>query len=156
MVQVQSQVADTKGTKTSQASPTILIVEDSLPLMESMALTLESLGYRVVRAADGREALDKFEQENPDLVLLDLRLPVVSGFRLLRLFKSGAMNKKVPVIVVTAMDFEEAAEVAAVGADDFLTKPFDVEQLARKVRFILGQPRRMLGQSPKVPQPAEA
>jgi two-component system, OmpR family, phosphate regulon response regulator PhoB len=147
MVQVQNPASAVDGTDTSQPSPTILIVEDSFPLMESMALTLETLGYRIVRAADGREGMDKFEQESPDLVLLDLKLPVVSGFRLLRIFKSSAAGKKVPVIVVTAMDFEEAAEVAAAGADDFLTKPFHVDQLARKVGFILGQPQG-------APQPA--
>ena len=143
MVQVRSAIPAQSGSPdTGVDSPhTILVVEDSFPLMEAMALTLEGLGYRVVRASDGKEALDKFEAEDPDLVVLDLKLPVVSGFRLLRIFKGSADGRKVPVIVVTAMDFEEAEEVAAAGADDFLSKPFHVDQLVRKVRFILGQPQ---------------
>lgn len=144
MVQVQSKASMGRGSSQKQPQPQIkiLVVEDSYPIMEAIAGTLESLGYHVVRASDGMEALDRFEFEDPDLVILDLKLPLVSGFRLLRIFKGGTLGKKVPVIVVTAMDFEEAVEVAEAGADDFLNKPFNSDQLARKVGFILGQGSR--------------
>ena len=148
MVQVQAPVSTGRGVPQNQPQPPskILVVEDSYPVMEAMSCTLEGLGYHVVRASDGMEALDQFDKENPDLVVLDLKLPVVSGFRLLQIFKGGAFGRKVPVIVVTAMDFEEAEEVARTGADDFLTKPFNFDLFARKVQFMLSQKSRYAAQ----------
>jgi DNA-binding response OmpR family regulator len=85
--------------------------------------------------ADGLEALDLFETWSPSLVTLDLRLPTISGFRLIELFKR--QRPDVPVIAATALDFEEAVEVARSGADDFITKPFDPRLLVAKVQFQL-------------------
>src|SRR3989304_339044 len=99
----------------------ILVVEDEPGLQEILVLNLENNGYSVVTAAEGIEALRKFDEEQPDLVTLDLNVPGISGFRLLQLFKRDRAT--VPVVVVTAYSFEEAEEVAAGGARGFLSQP---------------------------------
>ena len=115
----------------------ILVIEDEPGLQEILVLNLEANGYEVVTAADGIEALQKFDTEKPDLVTLDLNVPGVSGFRLLQLFKRD--RPTVPVVVVTAYSFEEAEEVASSGADDFITKPIDFRQLVRKIERALAK-----------------
>src|SRR3989304_6072629 len=115
----------------------ILVVEDEPGLQEILVLNRENSGCSVVTAGDGIEALRKFDEEQPDLVTLDLNVPGVSGFRLLQLFKRDRAT--VPVVVVTAYSFEEAEEVAAAGADDFVTKPIDFRQLVRKIERALAK-----------------
>jgi CheY-like chemotaxis protein len=79
---------------------------------------------------DGTAALATLDQRRPDLVVLDLDLPGVSGFRLLEVLKGDPATAAVPVLVVTALDFAEAKAAARAGADGFLTKPFDAADLA--------------------------
>jgi len=116
----------------------VLVVEDEPEMMALVSFVLKRSGYDVVQAADGMEAIRQYDMEHPDLVVLDLNLPKVSGFRLLRLFKRAS---PVPtrVIVLTALDFQEAEEVARSGADDFITKPFDPQQLLQKAEFALNR-----------------
>ncbi len=115
----------------------ILVVEDEPGLVEVLTVNLRASGYEVITASDGLEALRRFDDEQPDLVTLDLNVPTVTGFRLLRLFKSGP--KQVPVVVITGYSFEEAEEVARAGADDFCTKPIDFPQLTSKVERALAK-----------------
>ncbi len=118
------------------AQRTVLVVEDEPGLAELFRLNLEAAGYHVLVAEDGRSGLDLFRTSHPALVTLDLKLPEVSGFRLIKLFKQPP--DAVPVIVVTALDYTEAEEVVRAGADDFLTKPFEPATLVERVRFHLG------------------
>lgn len=113
----------------------ILVVEDEPQVAEIIYWNLAAAGYRVTVAADGLEALRAFDAEHPALVTIDLLLPTVSGFRLVELFKRD--HPDVPVLVVTALAFEEAEEIARAGADDFITKPFDPEALVQKVAYYL-------------------
>src|SRR5205085_8206185 len=92
-------------------------------------------GFRVTVVQDGLEALVKFDAARPALVTVDLNVPTVSGFRLVKLFKRLAPN--LPIIVVTGLAFEEAEEIARAGANDFITKPFDPQELIRKICFHL-------------------
>jgi DNA-binding response OmpR family regulator len=112
-------------------APRVLIVEDDLSLAELYALHLRAIGLDVRVAVDGLVALEIFDTWSPALVSLDLLIPTISGFRLLGLLKKRRPD--VPVIVVTALDFQEAEDIARSGADDFLTKPFDLVLLQRKV-----------------------
>jgi two-component system, OmpR family, alkaline phosphatase synthesis response regulator PhoP len=120
-------------------SPTILVVEDEEGLLEIIALNLEASGYRVLTAADGMTALRLFESDPPDLVVLDINLPDVSGFRLLELFR-GSGRGAVPVLALTALDFAEAEDLVRHGLDGFMTKPFHPTRLVQSVRHLLGQP----------------
>jgi two-component system sensor histidine kinase/response regulator len=83
--------------------------------------------------------LQLFDSEHPDLVTLDLGLPKVSGFRLIEVFKRSTPPGPVPVIVVTAMSFEEGEYVAHAGADAFITKPLAPEDLVSRVAFTLAR-----------------
>jgi DNA-binding response OmpR family regulator len=123
----------------TKARPTILVIEDEPGLLEILAVNLESSGYRAVTAADGIEAWRRFEEEQPDLILLDLKLPEISGFRLLELFRDS--SKTIPVIVLTAFDFPEAEEVSRFGVQGFITKPFTPEKVVGMVGDLLSQRR---------------
>lgn len=120
----------------------ILVVEDEADIAEVIQINLEAAGYSVVVARDGLAALRLFDSERPDLVTLDLGVPHVSGFRLLSLFKRPDAPGPVPVIVVTAMSYEESEEVAHAGADEFITKPVDPHELVARVAFTLAKRNR--------------
>lgn len=126
----------------SPSKPKILIVEDEPGMAEILRLNLQASNYGVVVAADGLRALQVFESEAPDLVTLDLDVPKVSGYRLIRLFKQAGSSSPVPVIVITASDYEEAEEVVDAGADDFITKPFDPAELVEKIDYVLSRNSR--------------
>ena len=111
---------------------TILVVEDEPTVRETIAEALEADGFRVVVAADGRDALTRFRVERPDLVLLDLMLPELSGIEVCRILRaeSGA-----PIIILTAKDSELDKVVGLeLGADDYVTKPFSLRELSARVR----------------------
>ena len=110
----------------------ILLVEDEEALAESVRYSLEREGFAVTVAADGRRALERFTEEAPDLVILDLMLPELSGLDVCRLIRE---RSTVPIIMVTAKD-SESDKVAGLelGADDYVTKPFSVRELVSRVR----------------------
>ncbi len=117
--------------------PSILIIEDEPGLAEVISLNLQASGFDTAIATDGLEALYALDREIPDLILLDLHLPKVSGFRLIHLLRSREATASVPVIVITALSFREAEEVIRAGADAFLTKPFSTDDLLAHVRHLI-------------------
>jgi len=113
---------------------TILIVEDEPTLRETLAEALETDGFRVVTAADGREALLSFRAERPDLVLLDLMLPELSGIEVCRIIRA---ESGVPIVMLTAKDSELDKVVGLeLGADDYITKPFSLRELSARIRAL--------------------
>ncbi len=123
--------ADRTGPGPSAARPaTALVVEDEPTVAATEAMILEDAGLTVTVAADGGAALAALAGARPDLVVLDLDLPVVSGFRLLEVLKGDPATAAVPVLVVTALDFAEARAAVQAGADALLPKPFDAAVLA--------------------------
>ena len=113
---------------------TILVVEDEDILRDELSYQLEQEGYRVVRAADGGEALDRFRQHKPDLILLDLMLPVMSGVEVTRVVRK---ESDVPILILTARDSEVDKVVGLeLGADDYVTKPFSLRELSARIRAI--------------------
>ncbi len=116
----------------STATARILLVEDESSLAETMRYALEREGFAVDVARDGRIALDRFHEAQPDLVILDLMLPAVSGLDVCRRIRESST---VPIIMVTAKD-SEADKVSGLelGADDYVTKPFSVRELVSRVR----------------------
>jgi DNA-binding response OmpR family regulator len=109
-----------------EGKPRVLIIEDEEGLLEILKVNFRTAGYQVMTAADGVTAWQSFERERPDLLVLDLNLPRVSGFRLLELVRS---ESDVPVLILTAYDFAEAEEVARHRPDAFVKKPFEVRDL---------------------------
>jgi two-component system, OmpR family, response regulator RegX3 len=110
----------------------ILLIEDESSLAESIRYAMEREGFVVDVATDGRVALDRFHEAEPDLVILDLMLPEVSGLDVCRRIRESST---VPILMVTAKD-SEADKVAGLelGADDYVTKPFSVRELVSRVR----------------------
>jgi|SRR5579884_3149458 DNA-binding response OmpR family regulator len=125
----------------------ILVVEDDPQVAEILQWNLFAAGYQVTVVQDGLAALRAFDDERPALVTIDLNVPSVSGFRLVELFKRHA--PQIPILVVTALAFEEAEEIARAGAEDFVTKPFDPYQLVRKIEYHLHRDKT----APLVPPP---
>jgi DNA-binding response OmpR family regulator len=118
--------------------PQVLLIEDEVGLREILEVNFRSAGYRVVSAGDGVTAWHKFDQEHPDLLVLDLNLPQMSGFRLLELVRR---ESDVPVLILTAYDFAEAEEIAQHRPDAFVKKPFEVKDL-------IGLADRLVGRKP--------
>jgi DNA-binding response OmpR family regulator len=113
----------------------LVLIEDDDEVREALRLSLEDEGYDVVEAADGRRGLDVVNATAPDLVLLDLRLPDLSGFEVCRRLRARSL---VPIIVVTAQDdtHDLVASLEA-GADDFVTKPVVTKALSARIRALL-------------------
>ena len=122
--------------KSDETRPQVLIIEDEAKLLEILALNFRSAGYRVLVAADGVRAWQQFDRERPDLLVLDLNLPKLSGFRLLELVRS---ESDVPVLILTAYDFAEAEEVARHRPNAFVKKPFDVVELIGVADGLVGR-----------------
>ena len=117
---------------TAAGRRTVLVVDDEPMLREMVAEALVSDGLRVVTAADGREALERFRAEQPDLVLLDLMLPELSGMEVCRILRR---ESAVPIVMLTARDSELDKVVGLeLGADDYVTKPFSLRELQARVR----------------------
>ena len=113
---------------------TILVVEDEPTLRETIVDALESEGFRAISAADGREALTRFRAERPDLVLLDLMLPELSGIEITRIIRA---ESGVPIVMLTAKDSELDKVVGLeLGADDYVTKPFSLRELTARIRAL--------------------
>lgn len=115
-------------------SARVLLIEDEPSFVEALTIVLEREGYEVEAASDGRSGLERFRARQPDIVLLDLMLPQMSGLDVLRSIRQAGM---VPVIVVSAKD-DEADVVAALelGADDYMTKPYSMRELLARLRAI--------------------
>jgi DNA-binding response OmpR family regulator len=115
---------------------TVLVIEDEEPIAELVTMYLERDGFRVVWRSDGRSGLAAVATERPRLVLLDLMLPGMDGFEVIRALRAGP--ERVPLIIVTARD-EEADRVLGLelGADDYVTKPFSPRELAARVKAVL-------------------
>ncbi|MGI8575691.1 MAG: response regulator [Egibacteraceae bacterium] len=115
--------------------PRILVVEDEPALLDALEFGLTAEGYDVVTAEEGRASLSAFERESPDLVLLDLMLPTLSGTEVCKRIRS---TSSVPIIMLTAKDSEVDKVVGLeLGADDYVTKPFSMRELVARIRAVL-------------------
>ena len=113
----------------------ILIVDDEPFNVDYLQQELEDLGYATISAANGQEALQKVAIEAPDLILLDVMMPVMDGFTACRLLKENEATQLIPVIIMTVLrETEERIKGIEAGADDFLTKPVDRRELIARIR----------------------
>ncbi|MCO4474222.1 essential two-component response regulator [Streptococcus infantarius subsp. infantarius] len=110
----------------------ILIVDDEKPISDIIKFNLTKEGYETVTAFDGREAITKFEEENPDLIILDLMLPELDG---LEVAKEVRKTSHIPIIILSAKDSEFDKVIGLeIGADDYVTKPFSNRELLARVK----------------------
>jgi two-component system sensor histidine kinase ChiS len=113
----------------------ILIVDDEPENLELLEAVLAPTGHTIRSAGGGREALQAVQQERPDLILLDLMMPEVSGFEVCEMLRANEATARVPIIVVTALDQLGIKErTLTLGVDDYLTKPFSDETLLATIK----------------------
>lgn len=118
----------------------ILLVDDEAQLVEMMKMRLETSGYEVITAYDGQQAFERARKEKPDLIILDLMLPKMEGYKVCGLLKSDARYAKIPIIMFTARAQEEDVALGkSLGAEDYITKPFDPKILLDKIRGLIGE-----------------
>src|SRR6476659_7985100 len=124
---------------------TILVVDDEKKLRDLMKVYLEQEGYRVVEAGNGREAMYVARYEKPDLIILDLMMPEMSGTEFMRLYSKEANT---PVIILTAkVEDQDKILGLELGADDYVTKPFNVRELIARVRAVLRRLQKSTAES---------
>ncbi len=116
----------------ASTSETVLVVDDDAELLGMVDMVLEGAGYRVITATNGYEALQLLAREKPAIILLDMKMPGMDGWKFAREFRSR-YGHLAPIVVLTAAeDARKRAE--EIGADGYLGKPFDIEELIRVVR----------------------
>ena len=124
----------------------ILAVDDERHIVRLVQVNLERAGYQVVTAFDGKEALQKVEAEQPDLVVLDVMMPYMTGLDVLAKIRADARWRAVPCIVLTAAGQEQHHKHAmALGANEFLTKPFSPKKLYARAAELAGVSSEELG-----------
>jgi DNA-binding response OmpR family regulator len=125
------------------AIPTILVAEDQQHVRKLITYKLENNGYQVVTAENGAEALEKIREILPTLILLDVMMPLMTGFEVLAALKQDERTKNIPVLLVTAQSKEEEIlRGLELGAEDYITKPFSPNELAARVKKALLRIRR--------------
>ncbi len=116
----------------------ILLVEDEKDMAYAVTLQLEAKGYEIITASDGREGLEKARTKKPDLIILDLMLPKIDGYKVCRMLKFDDKYKNIPIILFTARAQDSDKKVGKeVGADAYITKPFEPSALLDKIRELL-------------------
>ncbi len=119
-------------------SKKILIVDDEVDLVETVRFPLEMEGYQVLISYNGEDALNQARKENPDLILLDLMLPKLDGYKVCRLLKFDDRYKHIPILMLTAKTQEKDKTLGMeTGANEYITKPFEMEDLLKKVKAYL-------------------
>jgi DNA-binding response OmpR family regulator len=116
----------------------ILLVDDEIELVDMLTMRLEANDYAVSSAGDGQEGLDKARSLKPDLIILDLMLPKLDGYKVCRMLKFDEKYKQIPIILFTARAQESDVKLGKeVGADAYLTKPFEPTILLSKITELL-------------------
>ena len=121
-------------------SKKILIVDDEPDLVETVRFPLEEEGYLVLVSYNGEDALHKARKENPDLIVLDIMLPKLDGYKVCRLLKFDERYKHIPILMLTARTQEKDKNLGReTGADEYITKPFDIDELVEKIKTYLNK-----------------
>jgi DNA-binding response OmpR family regulator len=119
---------------------TVLVVDDDRPVRTLCRTSLEEAGFRVLEAADGKEALDSVHDEHPDLILLDIMMPGISGWEVTSALLADRSTDQIPIIFMTARtELADRVRAFGLGAQDYVTKPFDPHELAKTVAKTLDE-----------------
>ena len=128
-----------KGDKMSEAKK-ILIVDDEQDIVETLKFMLEAEGYECFCAYDGETGLSLAKEIIPDLMILDVMMPKINGYKISRLLKYDSKYKDIPIIMVTARTQEEDKLIGQeTGVNEYITKPFELDDIIKKVNEYLGK-----------------
>jgi DNA-binding response OmpR family regulator len=123
-----------------RSRPLVLVADDDRDILQLVSFRLERADYEVVQANDGEEALRLVKELHPDLAVLDLMMPKLNGYEVIREIRRDEETKAIPVILLTARVQEaDVARGFEAGADDYLKKPFSPQELRARVQAILGR-----------------
>jgi two-component system alkaline phosphatase synthesis response regulator PhoP len=118
----------------------ILVVDDEVDLVETVRFPLEMEGFDVLVSYNGEDALNQARKESPDLIILDLMLPKLDGYKVCRLLKFDERYKHIPILMLTAKTQEKDKILGKeTGADEYITKPFEMDYLMEKVKAYLNK-----------------
>lgn len=127
----------------TRAKSRILIVDDEMDLVSVLRMGLEIEGFEVIEAMDGEEGLRRARQDQPDLMVLDLMLPKMDGYKVCRALKFDERFRSLPIIILSARSGDSDRRLALdMGADHFVTKPYEMSELVAKIRHYLTMPTR--------------
>ena len=116
-----------------------MLVEDNEMNRDMLSRRLRRKGYDIILALDGKEAVEKAVSDGPDLILMDMSLPILDGWEASRCLKKNPLTKKIPIVALTAHAMEGDREKAlAAGCDDYDTKPVELPRLLAKIEVLLG------------------
>ncbi len=122
----------------SEEKKRVLLVDDEEDLVAALSVRLEASGFEVLVAKDGLEALKRSRTDNPDLIVLDLMLPKMDGYKVARLLKFDKRYSHIPILILTARGEDSDREMSRkVGADDYMVKPFASTELISRLRKLL-------------------
>jgi DNA-binding response OmpR family regulator len=125
----------------SDPKPRVLIVDDEPDLLSVLHFGLEVEGFDVLEATDGEQALEMARSHQPDMIVLDLMLPRMDGYKVCRALKFDERYKRIPIFILSARSGETDRRLALdLGADDYVTKPYDMRDLVMKIRQRLNLP----------------
>ena len=120
--------------------PVVLVADDDDDIRDLVAFRLDRAGYEVLRAGDGQQALDLAKEHIPDLAVLDVMMPKLTGYDVTRELRAHAPTSRIPVILLTARVQEaDVARGFEAGADDYVKKPFSPQELKARVQAVLGR-----------------
>jgi len=129
---------DFLGIKKKTDKTKILVVDDEPNIVQTLQDRLEMNEYQVVTAGNGREGLEKVEQEKPDVILLDVIMPIMDGHEMLEMLRKQPGGRDVSVIMLTARSqTQDIARANACGIDDYIVKPFDLSELLEKIESVV-------------------
>jgi DNA-binding response OmpR family regulator len=123
------------------AAKRILLADDEEDIKTVVTMFLESQGYEVLTAFDGLDALEKTRTEKPDLILLDIMMPVLDGYEVCKRLKEDATMSNIPILILSAAAHVESVDRGLkAGAKDYIVKPFEPEKLLEKIEQVIGRP----------------
>ncbi|MCX8036356.1 MAG: response regulator [Candidatus Sumerlaeia bacterium] len=118
----------------------ILLADDEEDIKTVVAMFLEAQGYEVITAFDGLDALEKVRTEKPDLILLDIMMPVLDGFEVCKRLKENEDTARIPIVILSAAAHVESVNRGLkAGAKDYIVKPFEPEKLVEKIEQFIGK-----------------
>jgi hypothetical protein len=137
MGEIRRRVAETLRRRNGETAQRILVVDDEAHIRTLLRQELNEAGYQVIEAADGAEALKRARENGPDLIILDVMMPHISGFDVTSVLKADPLTADIPILILSII--EDRRHGLALGADAYLTKPIDLDQLLGTISSLLAR-----------------